>query len=60
MTTEREQMWLAHRAYHEGYEDDEEASLELQQHQAELQGGFFFGDAASYEQHLEKAIKEAE
>jgi hypothetical protein len=30
MTTEREQMWRAHRAYHEGYEDDEEASLEFQ------------------------------
>lgn len=29
ITTEREQMWLAHRAYHEGYELDEEASLEF-------------------------------
>jgi len=36
MTTEREKMWRAHRAYHEGYEDDEEASQEFQRHQAEL------------------------
>ena len=49
-------MWFSQRAYHEGYELDDQAFDEFQEAEDELEGGLFFGDATSYEQHLDKAI----
>jgi len=54
ITNEYEDMWRCQRAYHEGYELDSEITEEQQE---ELEGGYFYGDATSYEQHLDKALK---
>ena len=48
-------MWLCQRSSHEGYEIDDEAFDEF--NNSEEDGGLFYGDAASYEQHLDKAIQ---
>lgn len=39
-----------------GYELNDEAFGRFNNIEEEIEGGLFFGDAASYEQHLDKAI----
>jgi len=50
-------MWLCQRSSHEGYELDDEAFDEFNNSEEEIEGGLFYGDAASYEQHLDKCIQ---
>jgi hypothetical protein len=49
-------MWLWQRSSNEGYNLGDEAFEEFNNIEVEIEGGLFYGDAASYEQHLDKAI----